>query len=410
MTVSEPRRRRRHAVTRLLRVGLLCGLIAGAPPALADEELLVVIERPEAGVPVFGDVEVEVDLPGIDAARIERLELFVDDAFVDALRAPPWRFVVDVGEDNAEHRLEVVAQARDGGRASALLVTPAIRVDLELDASLRQLYVTVTRGARRVLYLDRDDFTVVDDGVEQALVTFERGDVPLTALLLVDASESMRGDRLRSAVAGAAAFVRGMASLDQARLVLFSDRLLHRTPFTNVPEVLEAGLLGIEPNGGTALLDPLWIALEALETVQGRRVVVLLSDGVDIASVTPIDEIEQAIDRSRAIVYWVRLGRFDREARLYSAWHDADEHRDQIDRLVTAVERSGGRVVPIRSTDEASDAFSTILAELRDQYVLGYYPSPADDGPARWRRVEVEVEESGNAVRHRKGYSTGGMR
>ena len=72
--------------------------------------------------------------------------------------------------------------------------------------------------------------------------TFARGDIPFTAVLLIDASASMYGEKIESAIAGAAFFVHGMQGLDQAQVMVFSDQLLSTTPITDAKAILTAGL------------------------------------------------------------------------------------------------------------------------------------------------------------------------
>ncbi|MEM9593845.1 MAG: VWA domain-containing protein [Acidobacteriota bacterium] len=382
-------------------IALATALVWG--PSSAADDFGVSFESPEAGVPVFGEVELRARVWGRDEDDIRGVSFFVDDAFIVTVDAPPWRTTLDVGQANRSRRFEAVAEAVDGSRASALLVSRPIRVDDEVELRLRQLYVTVERAGKRVLDLGRDDFAVYEGGRRQALVTFERGDVPITALLLVDASDSMRGEPLAAAVAGASAFVDGMEELDQARLVLFSDTVLHGTPFTNVSEVLKAGLSGVEARGGTALDDHLYLALHELEQRQGRRVVVLLSDGIDVSSWLDMDQVLDTARRSRALVYWLRLGGDRPNRRYFSAWRNDLDYDRELEQLSDLIRQSGGRVVPMAAPQEASESFRRILAELRDQYVLGYYPNVEAEA-GTWRPVEVRLEDVRLDVRARAGY------
>ncbi len=122
-------------------------LFAGLAAPGWGEALYATFRKPVPGLPVFGDVEVVVHVAPAEA--VETVELFVDGRFVRFLEAPGYRAEVDVGEENAEHRFEVVARgAGEPGRA--LLVTPKVRVDEELELRLQQLYVTVTRDGRPV--------------------------------------------------------------------------------------------------------------------------------------------------------------------------------------------------------------------------------------------------------------------
>ena len=352
-----------HRRALVLIVARLSLAVAVFGVAELPAEVIVFITDPKPAEVVFGNLPFAARVAADDAVR--RVEFFVDGRFVGARTKPPFQVEVDVGDDNAEHRFEVVAEDVTGERGNALLVSPQIEVDDEIDLDLQQLYVTVTRGGERVLDLTVNDFAVFDRQLEQQLVTFERGDVPLVALLLVDASDSMRGDRLRAAVAGARAFISGMDPLDQAKLLLFSDRVLHTTPFTNFAEILETGLASVEARGDTALNDHLYLALRQLDERQGRRVVILLSDGVDVASVLHAREVLATARRSPALIYWIRLGSLDAHTSQTSAWRGAAEHWQEYRTLEHTVRESGGRILTLSDTGTIAGAFPQVLRELR---------------------------------------------
>ena len=105
------------------------------------------------------------------------------------------------------------------------------RVDEVMDLDLQQVYVTPSRFGKRDLVFTNDQIKVVDDGRAQTVVTFEQGDIPFTATLLLDASGSMQGPRLERALDGARAFMADLAPLDRARIVLAADRLRGVSPF-----------------------------------------------------------------------------------------------------------------------------------------------------------------------------------
>lgn len=385
----------RHALT---VAWLITWCLIGSVPASAQPAVTLV--APEPGRPVFGEVEVVAEVTS--EREVRRVTFWLDGRVVGELREPPYRLIVDAGTGSSEHRFEVVVEDTSGDVGRSLLISPEFDVDFALDLQLQQLYATVNRRGRRVLDLQPADFTVLDQKRVQKLVTFERGDVPLTALLLLDASDSMRGDRLKTAVAGAQAFIAGMAELDQAKLLLFSDRVLHDSPFTNFADVLAAGLSGVEARGSTALNDHLYLALRLLEPRQGRRVVILLSDGVDVSSVLRMEEVLATLRRCRALIYWLRLGSAASNDHA-SAWRDVESHRREFELLETGVEESGGRVLVLDDIAGTAAAFTEILSELRDQYVLGYYPSD-NRGDGRWHEIKVRVKGRGFKVRTRQGY------
>lgn len=379
------------------RLFALLLLVAGAARA---GRLEVGIVEPPAGQPLFGEVAVAVEVRGGDAVRVT-LEL--DGRRVGELAAPPWRFTVDAGQDNRAHVLRATAYDAEGSSAAAELSTPEIRVDEIVELPLRQVYVTVTRDDLPVLDLERSDFRLFDDGRSQRMVTFERGDVPLTAALLIDSSLSMRGDSLSAALAGARAFAEGMAPLDEAGVLLIADGVVRRTPIARDPEALLAGLEGAAGRGGSAINDHLFLALSELAARQGRRVVILLSDGVDLDSVLTAADLESVVGGSPALIYWIRLGGDSSHLKRRSVWRDFAEHDVEIEGLARLVAVSGGRIYDLPDVAGAPEVFREVLEDLRSQYVLGYYPDrPRADGS--WRRIRVEVPGNDLRLRTREGY------
>ena len=169
-------------------------LVCGAGRAAAME---VVISRPELGVPIFGKVDVRVEVYP-PSAQVDRVELFLDGEFMEtATGSSPFVISIDAGEENRAHELLAVAYATSGDSATASLETPPIRVDGELKIELQQLYVTPVFEGGVARALTRADFQIYDRDVRQEIVTFERGDVPFTAVLLVDSSRSMIGGPMR---------------------------------------------------------------------------------------------------------------------------------------------------------------------------------------------------------------------
>jgi Ca-activated chloride channel family protein len=386
----------------LLLAGLLT--VSGARSAAAAPQVSIV--QPPPGQAVFGTVEIRVD---VRSSPVRRVELYLDHLLVGTVETAPYRFVVDTGQENREHHIEAVAWDAAGGSVTASLTTPRVQVDMEIDVRLQQLFVNLEGGGPGRTGLSRDDFTILDDGVPQSLATFEHGDVPFTAVLLLDASTSMRKPQLDTAVDGARSFVRAMNRLDEAKLLVFDDRVLVETPFTGVPSILTLGLSDVEAKGGTALNDALYLGLKRLDDRLGRKVLVVLSDGVDVESVLPMETVREVLRRSQAVLYWLRLRRQGEEKNgplqaLYTAWRDAEGHRREIDQLRGAVLESGGRVDTLESIDDVPAALSRILQELRDQYVLGYTPT-VHRGAGTWHKIELKVRGAGGArVRAQEGY------
>ena len=383
------------SVSRILSPALVAVLLLVA----SASAMVVSIDRPTFLEPALGEVEVEVSIESKEA--IVRVALRVDDRPQAILESAPYRWIVNVGDANSEHSFRVIATDALGESAEATVTTPRLQADDQVDLELQQLYVTVLRDGLVAEDLSRARFSVEDRGELQELVTFERGDIPLTAVVLLDVSSSMGGAELDMALSSSRSFIEGLEALDRTMLLMFSDRVIRSTEFTGFKEVLLASLSEVTAAGPTALHDHLYLGLKLLERQQGRRVVLLLSDGIDSASVLRAREVSAFAGRSQALVYWLRLPAPG--PRISSAWHDAESYRKQLATLEDLVLDSGGRILDLAGIDEAAAAFAEVLEELRSQYVLGYYPTTrSDDG--EWHSVKVRVEGPGLRVRARRGY------
>ena len=396
---------------RLQALALLwCMFLAGAlVVASADENggVWVHLVSPQNDEGAIGEIVIEADVVSVQPIR--DVVFFVDGRPVGQLVTAPFRMRYDLGDENRTHTIEVVATDVDGREARGRATTTPVPVGGEFEVELQQLYVTVTRDGQRVLDLEPEEFKIRDGGNPEELVTFARGDVPFTAVLLIDSSASMYGAKLEAARAGATEFIQGMRDLDQGKVIVFSDLLQNSTSFSGAQEVLSAGLIGASGQGGTAVNDNLYTALKMLETRQGRRLVILLSDGIDTHSVLGGQDVLDHARRSQAMVYWIRLLDADDTSDgrdgpgMASAWRTPADFRRQAASMRELVELSGGRIIPARSTDEIEPMFIEILRELREQYALGYYPDVRrNDGS--WRRIKVRVDRPGLKVRTHEGY------
>src|SRR5262245_47551309 len=161
---------------------LLLFLFLLLPPATHALEVRIV--RPAPGEALLGETEVRADVLPAGAA-VQRVEFILDGVPAGTAMQAPYRILLDAGDDNVEHRLEVVAYGPGSDPASASVLTPRLHTDTEIRVDLQQLFVTVENRGKPVLDLTQDDFSVLDQGTPQPFVTFGRGDVPFTAVLLV---------------------------------------------------------------------------------------------------------------------------------------------------------------------------------------------------------------------------------
>jgi len=259
---------------------------------------------------------------------------------------------------------------------------------------------------RPVTDLRRDELKVYEEGRPQLIAHFTEGkDLPARVLLLVDVSGSMN-EELKSASSKMAAMqlMAALAPEDQVALAGFDNRYFGLVPFTRDRGEVLRGLDSAEPFGSTALHDALdQAAKDVASHGEGRRAVVVITDGIDTASQQTPDAV---IARSRALdvpIYTVSVisPLDDPSSDHFVGQRQSAAATKGSVQLARYAQLSGGasfRVSDFRGLKQAADR---IAQELKHQYRLGY-DAPA--GPSRFRRVEIKTSRRGVVVRTRSGY------
>ena len=286
-----------------------------------------------------------------------------------------WRSI-DVQIPGSDYRV----RARKGYTAP---VAPPVRASLEFAGI----------GPGQVpLALTRDDLAVFEDGAPQSIDVFQEAVLPVTFMLALDSSGSMKrsADQARDA---AREFVTAMRPEDRLGMVLFSNKssLIH-VPTERRDDSLKS-IDGYVADGGTALYDALYDSLEQIATVEGRRAVVVVTDGRDEnaastgpGSVRTWEEVLQKLEQTEASVYAVGIGnRVDRP------------------RLQQLARKSGGAAYFPTTVSSLAADYQKILDEIRRRYIIGY-ESTNRTRDGKWRAVEIRTHEQGVEIRSRGGY------
>jgi Ca-activated chloride channel family protein len=386
--------------------GAAAGQSSAAARPAAQRGMQIQMVSPPSGTPAFGEVDLAVRVKS--PVPLKWVDYYVDGQRAGRVEAPPWKLRFDVGQSNAGHQVRAIAEDVLGGKGEALVKTGSIASDMSFDVRLQQLFVSVTNAGQSVQGLAQGDFEIVnDEGDRESITTFGGGDLPISSVLLLDSSESMKGEPLQAALAGVRAFVDRTRADDETMVAFFSDRLLAATTFIKDDAALQRALGEVKAAGGTAVNDHLYYALNRLQPRLGRRVVVLLSDGLDVSSALDMEQVLSRARRSQAMIYWLRLDDPATAAkgvpRYASIWRGYDDNARQYSLLEQAVTESGGRVLKIRQLGEIDDAFRQVVDELRQQYVLGFQPRDAR-GRGNWRPLKVKVRGDEFAVRTRAGF------
>ncbi len=271
------------------------------------------------------------------------------------------------------------------------------------ELEVRNVYVDVfvTRDGKPVTALESDDFVVLDNGVAQEHELMDIEAVPMSTLLVLDVSSSVRGPRLGHLRGAAHAFVEGLKEDDEAGLLMFTHRLDLRKPldndFTELQRVLNQRLQG----GYTALNDALFAGLKLLESGTGRPLLLLFTDGIDNASWIRESDLLDAAKASDAIIYAV--GVFSQSGIYRGNRLVSDSSYDGKRFLEQLSESTGGQTWYAGSTAELKDIYLRILAEMETRFLLTYQPTGVS--PDGWHEIEVKVKgHKASDVRARSGY------
>ncbi|MGD0095459.1 MAG: VWA domain-containing protein [Terracidiphilus sp.] len=269
---------------------------------------------------------------------------------------------------------------------------------LHVDVKLVNVFVNVTdRNGAIVGGLTREDFAITEDGRTQEIAVFERqSELPLNLTLAIDTSGSVRKDLAEEAEAARRFTHALLRAQDQMSLLEFATNVHELTPFTNKVSQIDRGLGQLRSDWATALYDATCLGAERLGGKEGRKVLVLVTDGDDTASnATYAKALEQAL-RNEVMIYSI----IDVPIEASAGRDLGGEHA-----LITLAEQTGGKSYYVK--DGGLDkAFAQVSEDLRTQYLLGYYPHNQVKGTS-FHRVQVTVPRAAAQdfnVRHRTGY------
>jgi Ca-activated chloride channel family protein len=274
--------------------------------------------------------------------------------------------------------------------------------DIKVAVKLVNVFVTVTddHGAP-VAKLTQDNFELKENGKPQKISVFDKESaLPLSIVLDVDTSLSTRKD-LMLELNSARRFVHAiLRAQDGLSLYEFSETVNELVPFTSDTKIIDRAIDHPRLGAATALYDALYLGSHALEARQGRKVMVVITDGGDTVSRVDYKEAVRAAQEAEAIVYSIIVVPIEA-----SAGRDTGgEHA-----LIQISADTGGKYFYADSVAQLDDAFKKISDELRTQYLIAYYPADRFSD-SDFRRIQVTVngvpESSNFTVRHRAGYYT----
>lgn len=375
----------------ILAAALAAGSQQGAGPSSSVARSTLKITSPLGRTGLVMRVRIVAQIALAPGVLLSPVDFFVDGARVGTVEnGPP--YAVEWVDDNPFAKREIIVQAADsnGETLRDSVTLPPFEVVEKTDVTGVLLETSVyDKNGRFVSDLPASAFTVSEDEVAQTIDLITRESVETDLLLLVDNSQSMsrRIDYVRLATER---LIASLHERDRAIVAPFNARIGTITGPTNDGATLRQAITAMRAGGGTALLDGLLEATRLLSSSNGRRAIVLITDGYDENSAATLDQVLRVVQESQVTVYALAVGG------VAGISMKGEMTLRQI------AEQSGGRVFFPAREPELVTAAETIATDTHNRFLITYTPkNQRKDGS--WRTVSVGVPE-GLRARTRAGY------
>jgi len=256
------------------------------------------------------------------------------------------------------------------------------------------IYATVVDASGRLVPdLERADFSITDNAKAVEVSLFSNESQPFTAVVMLDTSASM-ANNIKLLNRAAEQFLMRLLPVDKAQVGAFNDKVELSGRFTNDRDELISALNDLDIGNPTRLNDAVGISLDALQGIDGRRVILLFTDGEDTASRTGFKPV---LDRARdeeVMVYSIGLeSEFFNGMRIVRSRPSGD--------LKKISDETGGGYFELKKTVDLAPTFTRVAQELRSQYLIGFAPVALD---GKVHKLDVKVSRPGMTVRARRSY------
>jgi Ca-activated chloride channel family protein len=287
-------------------------------------------------------------------------------------------------------RLSIVSTLAYAASFTVLAQEPTFRSGTELVS----LFVTVADAEGRLVPdLTESDFEVLDNGKPQPIVHFENVVQPITVVVMLDTSGSMTGSISLLKDAAEQFFIRLLPD-DRARVGAFNDKIEITAHFTNDRDQLITDTRQLDFGNGTRLWDAVLLSLDELKGIEGRRVVLVFTDGDDTDSRTRFGTIVDRARSDEAMIYAIGL-----ESNYFNGERMVRSEPDSGLRRIA--DETGGGYFELKKTADLAPTFTRVAQELHAQYVMGFAPTQLD---GKVHQLSVRVKQRGMTARARRSY------
>jgi VWFA-related protein len=343
--------------------------------------------------PSSGKVRVKVAVQSIAGGIARKVELFLDEKKIGSWLAPPYQTTIPFADYTRGSMLRATAVAEDGKEANdiRMLKGPSTTVE-SVRVDVVQLHVSaLDKDSRFVKGLTGDDFKIQEDGRPQTMTGFEVAEnLPLNIGLVIDSSGSMEKGMPFVREATAELFRNLMRPKDQGFVLEFRDRPKFLQELTGDSLALQRASQDLRAHGATALYDAVILGLYQFRTLQGRKALIVLTDGDDNRSHVEYDTLLRYARSAGAPIFFIAVNIPLTDFKSRKITHEI-------------AKESGGEVFSIGSAAKIGEVTRRIEEELRSQYILAFR-TDSQKPPGEYRAVTVAVNKPGITARTIRGY------
>lgn len=347
-------------------------------------------------LPGENKVRVKVAVQSISGGTAKKVELFLDEKKIGSWTSPPYEATIPFTQYTAANYLRATAISEDDKEANdiRMLHGPSTTVE-SVRVDIVQLHVSaLDKAGHFVKGLGKDDFTIREDGTPQAVTGFEVAEnLPLNIGLVVDASGSMEKGMPFVHDASAELFKTLMRDKDHGFVIEFRDRPRFLQELTSDSTALQRAARDIRAEGATALYDAMVLGLYQFRTLQGRKALIVVTDGDDNRSHVEYDTLLRYARSAGAPIYFIAVN-----------IPITDFKSRRITREIAA--ESGGEVFAIGNASKMGEVTKRIEEELRSQYIVAFR-SNSPKAPGDYRAVSVTPTNPAVSLRTIRGYIPG---
>ena len=342
----------------------------------------------------IGTQRIEVEVKGVKPLALRAVSIYLDGKLIKEFSAPPFRLKYNFGQMPKNQKLETLVNLKNNTTIRKEIFS--YRLDDSQEVEVLQVVVPAVVTDRRGNYvsdLKKEDFVIIEDGVEQDVSYFSKsGKSTFHLVLLIDISSSMR-DKIQRVKEVAKQFLRQlMTGGDKSIIVFFNHEVFEDSDFTSDIGELDNALSIAIPFGATALYDAIAYSVKIMKSIIGHNIIILLSDGEDNSSAIDPYTLMNIVERSNSVIYSIGKKEY---------MNSFDQYQEILKKISLS---SGGMTFFLDDVDEVRKVYEKIRQDIKAKFLLRF--SPKDKVKRnRFRKITVKIKNhKGYKVRTMKGY------